>query len=249
MPLLSSFLKIGGTLGTIPFNRMVFRNFYYLIIKIFVLFKVVTIDEYLISCKRLDEQRIFLKKMLCVQMPLLMVDEGSIIDLYPKSPTSKELFKDSSDGMTIVLRYSCIDYLPNLFFDSIEQRMWTEFEDQFELKPNSLKKLCRGKIRQHLRQRLEYDKPTLKSDYFNKNLIKNCTYEMQRIKISLYASTSCCLKRDNYSQINITSKLNCKFKDYRKAIQIGGLDNLIANPKNGNYIELDIDLENANKNF
>lgn len=63
----------------------------------------------------------------------------------------------------------------------------------------------------------------------------NFQYELQRIQITHLSLTSCCLKRNNFSRTDLTSKLNCKFKDYRKALEVGGLENLKKNPKKGNY--------------
>lgn len=164
-------------------------------------------------------------------MPALLCDEGTILDVYPKSQPSSELFRTSENGNTVVLEYN-VDNLPNLFADSTEQRMWSAFEGDLQLKPNSLTKLCRGRIRSEIRKRFELDNPKLKLEYFARNFMLNYSYELQRLEIMHYGLTSCCLKRANYSQTNITSKLNCKFKDYRKALG-DGLDNLESNPKKG----------------
>ena len=48
----------------------------------------------------------------------------------------------------------------------------------------------------------------------------NFQYELHTARIIYLSLTSCCLKRTD-----VTSKLNCKFKDYRKALEVG-LENL-----------------------
>ena len=143
LPFLLTFLKIGGVL-------------------------VVAVDEHLLELRRLDERRFFVKILSYVQMPPLMTDltdNGSILDLYPKSAPASDLFKASSSENTAVLEY-CLDNVPNLFPGSVEQKMWTKFKEDLQLKPQSLKKLCRGVLRNVIRARFEHEYPSLKKQYF-----------------------------------------------------------------------------------
>ena len=64
----------------------------------------------------------------------------------------------------------------------------------------------------------------------------NFQYELQHVQITHLSLTSCCLKRNNFSRTDLTSKLNCKFKDYRKATELGGLEKLKANRKKGDLL-------------
>lgn len=164
-------------------------------------------------------------------MPPLITDNGTIFDLYPKSPSLNELFKTSENGNSVILEY-CIDNVPNLFPDSIEQKMWTKFNDKLQLKPQSLQNLCRGQIKNQIRTKFEFEKPDFKLQYFGNNFMTNFKYELQRIQITHLSLTSCCLKRNNYSSTDLTSKLNRKFRNYREAyLEDCTLDNLEPNPK------------------
>lgn len=159
LPILLSFLKIGGIL-------------------------VVAVDDQnaqsaLLELRRLDERRFFTKILSYVQstsFKALMTDNGSIYDLYPKSQPASDLFKGSTSENTVILEY-CLDNVPNLFPGSVEQEIWPKFD--LQPKPPSLKKLCRGIIRQSLRLRFEQlAGEELKKQYFaevcgSKNLTSN----------------------------------------------------------------------------
>lgn len=140
LPFLLTFLKISGIL-------------------------VVAVDEHLLELRRLDERRFFTRIISYVQMPCLMTDNGSLLDLYPKSPPASDLFKTSTSENTVILEY-CLDNVPNLFPGSVEQKMWLKFENDLQLKPQPLKKLCRGILRNAIRSRFEHDYPDLKKQYF-----------------------------------------------------------------------------------
>ena len=210
LPFLFTFLKINGTL-------------------------VVAIDENLLECRRLDERRFFLKVLTYIQMPPLITDNGTIYDLYPKSPPSSSLFQTSKNSNTVILEY-CLDNVANMFPDSTEQMMIRKFKDELELKPNTLRKLCRGRIRNLVRSKFEYEDPNLKLQYFARNFMSNFKYELQRIKITHLSLTSCCLKKDSlYSRTDLASKLNCKFKDYHKATEMEEKDCTVTNSKKGKF--------------
>lgn len=213
LPFLFTFLKIGGVL-------------------------VVAIDESLIKCKRIDEKKFYFRRLTSfIKMPYLAVDNGTILDLYPKSPPSSDLFKTSPNGDTVFLEF-CLDNIANVYPNSIEQRMYKKFKNELELKPQSLKKLCRGTIRNLLRTRYDKEDPEFKLNYFSRNFMLNYSYELQRIEITHFGLTGdCCLKRVNYSQNNVTSKLNSKFKDYRRAYLEKDTDmQYVCDPKKGNMI-------------
>jgi len=64
LPLLLSFLKVGGILVT-------------------------TIDDFLIKCRRLDNKRVLFYKLSVMQAPLLVCDEGTILGIIYFLPSNK----------------------------------------------------------------------------------------------------------------------------------------------------------------